>query len=88
MWVELGTEFRTDTATLGRGLARVLSQLGVDCFPFIVTIFRRYDPRAGIGTIIALMIPYAVWVMAAWVVLFAAWYLPGIPLGPESPVRL
>jgi aminobenzoyl-glutamate transport protein len=72
---------------VGDSPTNVLTPLMV-YFPFIVTIARRYDPRAGIGTLIALMIPYAIWVMAAWVVLFAAWFLLGIPLGPDSPVRL
>jgi aminobenzoyl-glutamate transport protein len=72
---------------VGDSPTNVLTPLMV-YFPFIVTIARRYDSRAGIGTIIALMIPYAIWVMIAWLVLFSAWYLLGIPLGPDSPVRL
>jgi aminobenzoyl-glutamate transport protein len=56
-------------------------------FPFIVTIARRYDKNAGIGSIIALMIPYAVILLIAWSALFAAWFALGIPLGPDSPVR-
>jgi aminobenzoyl-glutamate transport protein len=72
---------------VGDSPTNVLTPLMV-YFPFIVTIARRYDPRAGIGTIIALMIPYAIWVMLAWLVLFAAWFLLGIPLGPDSPVEL
>ena len=72
---------------VGDSPTNVLTPLMV-YFPFIVTIARRYDPRAGIGTIIALMIPYAIWVMAAWLLLFAAWFLLGIPLGPDSPVEL
>jgi len=57
-------------------------------FPFIVTIARRYDKKAGIGTLIALMLPYALYILLAWIVLFAAWFLLGIPLGPDSPVKL
>ncbi len=72
---------------VGDSPTNVLTPLMV-YFPFIVTIARRYDPRAGIGTIIALMIPYAIWVMIVWLLLFAAWFLLGIPLGPDSPVRL
>jgi len=26
--------------------------------------------------------------MVAWVLLFAAWFLLGIPLGPDSPIKL
>ena len=34
------------------------------------------------------MIPYAVYILLAWIVLFAAWFLLGIPLGPDSPIQL
>ncbi|HEX5828103.1 MAG TPA: AbgT family transporter [Candidatus Limnocylindrales bacterium] len=56
--------------------------------PFMVTVAQRYDPKAGIGTIIALMLPYAVIVAAVWVLLFIAWFLLGLPLGPGYPVAL
>ena len=72
---------------VGDSPTNVLTPLMV-YFPFIVTIARRYDKNAGIGTLIALMLPYALYILAAWIVLFAAWFLLGIPLGPDSPVQL
>jgi aminobenzoyl-glutamate transport protein len=72
---------------VGDSPANVLTPLMV-YFPFIVTIARRYDKNAGIGTLIALMIPYTVWILAAWILLFIAWFLLGIPLGPDSPITL
>ncbi len=55
-------------------------------FPFIVTIAQRYKRDAGIGTVISLMIPYAGIMAVVWVILFAIWFLLGIPLGPGYPV--
>ena len=52
--------------------------------PFIVTIAQRYKKDAGIGTIIALMIPYTMWILLAWVALFSTWFLLGIPWGPST----
>jgi N-methylhydantoinase A/oxoprolinase/acetone carboxylase beta subunit len=43
---------------------------------------------AGIGTIIALMLPFAAIILVASTVLFVAWYLLGIPWGPGAPVHL
>jgi aminobenzoyl-glutamate transport protein len=54
--------------------------------PFIVTITQRYRRDAGIGTVISLMLPYAGIMAVAWVLLFSAWFLLGIPLGPGYPV--
>ncbi len=53
--------------------------------PFIVTVAQRYQKNAGIGTIIALMLPYAIVILVAWLLLFAGWFLLGIPLGPGYP---
>jgi len=53
--------------------------------PFIVTVAQRYQKKSGIGTVVALMVPYAGIVLVAWTVLFIAWFLLGIPLGPGYP---
>jgi aminobenzoyl-glutamate transport protein len=56
--------------------------------PFMVTVAQRYQKDAGIGTIIALMIPYVVIIAVSWVILFVAWFLLGVPVGPGYPVQL
>lgn len=72
---------------VGDGPMNVLTPLMV-YMPFIVTVAQRYKKDAGIGTVIALMIPYAMWILVAWIVIFAAWFLLGIPWGPGSPVHI
>jgi aminobenzoyl-glutamate transport protein len=54
--------------------------------PFIVTVAQRYDRKAGLGTIIALMVPYVFAVLISWILLFTVWWSLGIPLGPGYPV--
>jgi aminobenzoyl-glutamate transport protein len=56
--------------------------------PFIVTIAQRYDKKAGIGTIVALMLPYVIVILVAWLLLFILWFVLGIPLGPGYPVSV
>jgi aminobenzoyl-glutamate transport protein len=51
-------------------------------FPFIVTVAQRYRKDSGVGTIVAIMLPYAVLMLVAWVILFVVWYALNIPLGP------
>ncbi|TDE95965.1 AbgT family transporter [Occultella glacieicola] len=72
---------------VGDSPVNVLTPLMV-YLPFMVTVAQRYKKDAGIGTIIALMIPYAVAVLVTWTVLFAAWFLLGIPWGPGAPVDM
>jgi aminobenzoyl-glutamate transport protein len=55
--------------------------------PFIVTIAQRYVRTSGIGTVVAMMMPYALIMAVVWVILFVLWYLTGLPLGPGYPVR-
>ncbi len=57
-------------------------------FPFIVIIAQRYKKESGIGSIIALMIPYALIMGFFWILLFVVWFLAGIPLGPGYPVEV
>lgn len=54
--------------------------------PFIVTLVQRYKKDAGMGTVIALMLPYVVSILVVWTILFVIWVVLGIPLGPGSPV--
>jgi aminobenzoyl-glutamate transport protein len=42
----------------------------------------KYDRDAGVGTVVALMLSYVIWMFAAlWILLFIAWYLLGLPWG-------
>ena len=54
--------------------------------PFVVTIAQRYQKKAGLGTIVALMLPYTLAIAVVWIVLFLLWVVLGIPLGPGYPV--
>ncbi|MEZ4557569.1 MAG: AbgT family transporter [Caldilineaceae bacterium] len=54
--------------------------------PFVVTVAQRYQKDAGLGTVVALMLPYSVAIALAWILFFLVWFLLGIPLGPGYPV--
>ncbi|WOH53981.1 AbgT family transporter [Bradyrhizobium sp. sBnM-33] len=50
-------------------------------FALVVGFAQKYDRKAGVGTVIALMLPYVLWMSALWTLLFIAWYLLGLPWG-------
>jgi aminobenzoyl-glutamate transport protein len=50
-------------------------------FALIVTFCQKYDPKAGVGTLIALMLPYVVIIFVIWTVLLAIWHVLGLPWG-------
>jgi aminobenzoyl-glutamate transport protein len=51
-------------------------------FPLILVMARKYMPDYGIGSMIALMLPYTVGFFLASGTFFVAWYLFGLPFGP------
>lgn len=55
-------------------------------FALIVAFINRYDKDAGIGTVIATMLPYSVAFPLVWTVLLIPWSTLGIPIGPDTPI--
>lgn len=49
----------------------------------MVGFAQKYQKDAGIGTIVALMIPYTAVLLLIWTLMLVGWYLLGIPLGPN-----
>jgi aminobenzoyl-glutamate transport protein len=45
---------------------------------------KEYRKDAGIGTLIRLLLPYAVFTGLAWMALLVLWYFLGIPIGPSQ----
>jgi len=50
-------------------------------FAMIVTFCQRYVKDAGVGTVVALMLPYVIIICGVWLVLLAAWQLLGLAWG-------
>lgn len=66
---------------VGDSPANVITPLNV-YLGVMVGFAQRYVKDAGIGTIVALMLPYTVVLAVSWTLLLIVWYLFGIPLGP------
>lgn len=52
----------------------------------ILVAIRRYEPGAGLGTLIALVLPYSVAAIIIWTIFLLGWLWLGIPLGPGGPM--
>jgi aminobenzoyl-glutamate transport protein len=50
-------------------------------FALVVGFAQKYDKNAGVGTVVALMLPYVIWLTVLWTLFFVAWYLLGLPWG-------
>lgn len=59
--------------------------------PYILVVLafmREYDKKAGLGTLISLMIPYSMVFLVIWVVMLFIFGLFGIPIGPGIEMYL
>jgi len=55
-------------------------------FGLIMAFVSRYIPSAGVGTLIAMMLPYSIAFITLWSVFFFLWtFVLGLPVGPASP---
>jgi aminobenzoyl-glutamate transport protein len=89
LFIQLGVPPQTGLAAyrLADSPFNVVTPLMV-YLPFMVTVAQRYQKDAGVGTIIALMLPFVAVLAIAWILLFVAWFVLGLPLGPGYPVAL
>jgi aminobenzoyl-glutamate transport protein len=71
---------------VGDSSSNVISPL-MSYFPLIIVFFKRYDPKAGIGTVVATMLPYTIVFVIVWTILLSVWFAFDIPVGPGSPMN-
>lgn len=71
---------------IGDSVTNVISPM-MSFFALIIAFVQKYDPKAGIGTIIATMVPYSIAFFVIWVILLVAWLLLGVPLGPDAGIH-
>lgn len=55
-------------------------------FGLILAVASRYQKNLGIGTLVATMLPYSMFFLLGWTILFYIWvFLFGLPVGPDAP---
>ena len=72
---------------VGESATNIITPL-MPYMPFVLAATQRYDPKAGIGTLITLMIPYSVVFLVMWTALLLVFYALGWDIGPGVGVRL
>jgi aminobenzoyl-glutamate transport protein len=80
-------EFVQVVYRIGDSTTNIISPM-MSYFALIVAFVERYDKKAGIGTVIALMIPFTFVFLILWTILLVVWMLIGIPVGPGAPIHL
>ncbi len=72
---------------VGDSVTNIISPM-MSYFALIVAFVGKYDKNAGIGTVIATMLPYTIAFWVTWVLILTIWFILGLPVGPEAGLFL
>jgi aminobenzoyl-glutamate transport protein len=72
---------------VGDSVTNIISPM-MSYFALIIAFIHKYDEKAGIGTLIATMLPYSISFLIVWTTLFIIWFALGLPLGPGANLFL
>jgi aminobenzoyl-glutamate transport protein len=68
---------------IGDSVTNIISPM-MSYFALIVAFIQRYDKKAGVGTMISVMLPYTVVFFIVWTLMLVAWMIFNLPLGPDA----
>ena len=83
MMMQMGISPEAVQATyrVGDSVTNIISPL-MPYLPIIIIFAQKYDRRAGLGTILSVMVPYSVAFGIGWTIMLFIWLKLGLPLGP------
>ena len=81
MIVGISPELTQAAYRIGDSVTNIITPL--NSYLVIILVFmQRYVSKSGMGTLIAMMLPYSIAFTIAWTILLAIWLWTGLPLGP------
>jgi aminobenzoyl-glutamate transport protein len=86
MLLGISPEMTTAAYRMGDSYTNIMTPL-MSYFPLILGFCRRWDPSVGVGSLLALMLPYALSFMLVGVVMVGSWVYFDLPLGPGAGVH-
>ncbi len=54
----------------------------------LLTMLRKYEPKAGLGTLMARMVPFVVPFWLTWMAILFIFFIFNIPLGPGTGIMI
>lgn len=86
MMVGLSPELVQATYRVGDSATNIVTPLNT-YMVIILVVLQRYWKQAGVGSLIATMIPYSFTFFLAWTALLLVWVAVGAPLGVQGPLN-
>lgn len=75
------------TYRVGDSCTNIITPLN-QYFPLILGFALRYEPKTGIGTMLAMMTPYSIAFLISWTLMLVGWIALGLPVGPGAGLYL
>jgi aminobenzoyl-glutamate transport protein len=85
MLLGISPEMTTAAYRMGDSYTNIMTPL-MSYFPLILAFARRYDKSLGVGSLLALMLPYALSFMVVGLTMTVTWVTLDLPLGPGAQV--
>ncbi len=86
MLLGISPEMTTAAYRMGDSYTNIMTPL-MSYFPLILAFSRRWDGTMGVGSLLALMLPYALCFMVAGIGMTVGWVVLDLPLGPGAQVH-
>jgi aminobenzoyl-glutamate transport protein len=86
MLLGISPEATTGAYRVGDGATNIITPLMV-YFPLILTFCQRWNKEFGLGSLIATMLPYSIWLLIVGFALTFGWISLDLPLGPHAPAH-
>ncbi len=81
MQVGISPELTQAAYRVGDSVSNVITPMNPYMIIIIIEV-QKYVRRSGLGTVVAMMLPYTIAFLVAWLLLLAIWVKTGLPLGP------
>jgi aminobenzoyl-glutamate transport protein len=85
MLLGISPEMTTAAYRMGDSYTNIMTPL-MSYFPLILAFSQRWDKSFGVGSLLALMLPYALTFMALGIAMTVGWVALDMPLGPGAGV--
>ena len=86
MLLGISPEMTTAAYRMGDSYTNIMTPL-MSYFPLILAFSRRWDGTMGVGSLLALMLPYALCFMVVGIGMTVGWVMLDLPLGPGAQVH-
>lgn len=83
MLVGISPELTQAAYRIGDSTTNIITPLNA-YLVIVITFIQRYQSKAGMGTVISMMLPYTIVFTVVWSLMLIGWMVLGIPLGPQG----